>query len=543
MGAVHIGIGHDDDLVIPEPVQIELIPDARAQGRDDGLELVVAVDLVCPGLLHVQHLAPQGENGLEPGIPPLGGGAACGVSLDDIELRQLRIVLIAVPQLIRHGGAAESRLAADGFPGLFGGLSRPIGSESLIQDHPAHLGVLLQEDLQLFGDDVIHQGPDLTVAQLRLGLALKLGLCQLDGNDAGEALPAVLAGDLLVILQQLDLPAVGVQHIGESPLEALLVHAALRRVDVVGEGEDRLVIAVVILHGHFRHGVLSGSGHVNHVVVKHILALVQPGNKLPDAALEAHVVLLLPSGAGVHSADAQGVKGIVIVLRILEHLRVRLEGDSGAGVVCISHNGHGLGHIAPGELHLIDMSVPVDLDRQPFGKGVHHTGAHAVETAGDLVAPTAELAAGVEDGVHYLQGGLAGLGLDVHGDATAIVHHGDGVPLVDSHQDVGAVAGQCLVDGVVHDLIDQMVQAGGGRGADIHAGPLPDGFQAFQHLNFRCVVLVGRVHRSGVQQFIFCHAGSPFRIFISVPRQEEPGRSRLRPVSPCPEPCKLESSA
>ncbi|CAN4037340.1 hypothetical protein KMBAHK_KMBAHK_12105, partial [Dysosmobacter welbionis] len=97
---------------------------------------------------------------------------------------------------------------------------------------------------------------------------------------------------------------------------------------------------------------------------KHILALVQPGNKLPDAALEAHVVLLLPSGAGVHSADAQasvqerllphpGVEGIVIVLRILEHLRVRLKGDSGAGVVCISHNGHGLGHIAPGELHLI----------------------------------------------------------------------------------------------------------------------------------------------------------------------------------------------
>ena len=97
-----------------------------------------------------------------------------------------------------------------------------------------------------------------------------------------------------------------------------------------------------------------------------------------------------------------------------------------------AHNGHGLGHIAPGELHLIDMSVPVDLDRQPLGKGVHHAGAHAVEAAGDLVAPAAELAAGVEDGVHHLQGGLAGLGLDVHGDAAAVVHHGDGVPLVDS---------------------------------------------------------------------------------------------------------------
>ena len=51
------------------------IPNARsiseraAQSGDDGLELVVSVDLVRPGLLHVEHLAPQGEDGLEPGVP------------------------------------------------------------------------------------------------------------------------------------------------------------------------------------------------------------------------------------------------------------------------------------------------------------------------------------------------------------------------------------------------------------------------------------------------------------------------------------------
>ena len=172
--------------------------------------------------------------------------------------------------------------------------------------------------------------------------------------------------------------------------------------------------------------------------------------------------------------------------------------------------------MAPGEFHLIDLAVPVDLDRQPLGEGVHHAGAHAVEAAGDLVAPAAEFSAGVEDGVHHLQGGLTGLGLDVHGDAAAIVHHGDGVPLVDLHQDVRAVAGQGLVDGVVHDLIDQMVQAGGGGGSDIHAGTLPDGLQALQHLDLRRVILIACVHRSGVQQFIVCHAESPFRIFHSL---------------------------
>ena len=58
MAAVDIGIGHDDDLVIPELVEVEFVADAGAERRDDGLELVVAVDLVGPGLFHVQHLAP-----------------------------------------------------------------------------------------------------------------------------------------------------------------------------------------------------------------------------------------------------------------------------------------------------------------------------------------------------------------------------------------------------------------------------------------------------------------------------------------------------
>ena len=171
--------------------------------------------------------------------------------------------------------------------------------------------------------------------------------------------------------------------------------------------------------------------------------------------------------------------------------------------------------MAPGELHLIDFAIPVDLDHQPLGEGVDHGGAHAVEAAGNLVAASAELAAGMEDGVNDLQSGLAGLGLDVHGDAAAVVHHGDGIALVDLDDDVGAVARQGLVDGVVHDLIHQMVETGGGRGADIHAGTFPNGLQALQDLDFRGVILVFGVHSRGVQNFVFCHVVSPFKGLFS----------------------------
>ena len=38
VGAVHIGVGHDDDLVVARLGGVELGPDPAAEGRDDGLD-------------------------------------------------------------------------------------------------------------------------------------------------------------------------------------------------------------------------------------------------------------------------------------------------------------------------------------------------------------------------------------------------------------------------------------------------------------------------------------------------------------------------
>ena len=131
----------------------------------------------------------------------------------------------------------------------------------------------------------------------------------------------------------------------------------------------------------------------------------------------------------------------------------------------------------------------MDLDPQPLRQGVDHRSADTMEAAGDLITAAAELAAGVEHGVDHFQGGLASLSLDVHRDAAAVVGDGDGVAVVDGHVDLGTITGQRFVDGVVHDLIDQVMQAAGGGGADVHTWSFTHGLQAFQHLNFRGVVL------------------------------------------------------
>ena len=465
MGAVHVGIGHDDDLVVPQLVQVKFLPDAGAQRRDHRLELVVAVYLVGSGLLHVQHLAPQGEDGLKPRVTALGGGAACGVALHDIDFCQLRVILVAVPQLIRHGGAAQRRLAADGLSGLAGGLSGPVGRQRLIQNGAGHHRMLLQIHRQLVGDKAVHQRADIGVAQLGLGLALELSLRQLHGDHGGDALPDVLAGDLVPLLDHAVLDAVGVEDTGQGRLEARLVHTALRGVDVIGKGNHGLSVAIVILHGDLRRGVPLGAGHVNDLLVQRSLVAVDPGNELPYAALVAHGVLLLLSGAAVSDGNSQtcvqkrllphpGVEGLVVVLQRVKHLTVGLEADDGAGVIGVTDDGHFLGDGTTGELHLIDFPALVDLHLQPLGEGVDHAGAHAVETAGDLITSAAELAAGVQYGIYHLQRRAAGLLLDIHGDTTSVIGDGDGVALVDGDGDIRAVARQRFIDGVVHDLVD-----------------------------------------------------------------------------------------
>ena len=58
---------------------------------------------------------------------------------------------------------------------------------------------------------------------------------------------------------------------------------------------------------------------------------------------------------------------------------------------------------------------------QPLGQGVDDGRADAVQAAGDLIAAAAEFAARMQDRIDDLERGAAGLGLNVHGDAAAVV--------------------------------------------------------------------------------------------------------------------------
>ena len=146
----------------------------------------------------------------------------------------------------------------------------------------------------------------------------------------------------------------------------------------------------------------------------------------------------------------------------------------------------------------MQAAIAANAEMQHFGKRIHHRHTHAMEAARDLVGVLVELAAGMQHRHDDFSGTTPLTGVDVRGDAASVVLHRHGFVGVYGDGDAVAVAGQRLVDGVVHHLEHHVMQAGAVvRVADVHAGALAHRVQPFQHRDAAGVVVGGLGQRRG----------------------------------------------
>ena len=113
MGAVDVGVRHDDDLVVAQLVDVELlVADAGAERGDQRADLLAAQHLVEARALDVEDLAAQRQHGLEFAVAALLGGAAGRVALDDEQFGLGRIALLAVGELAGQRSRCRARPCA-----------------------------------------------------------------------------------------------------------------------------------------------------------------------------------------------------------------------------------------------------------------------------------------------------------------------------------------------------------------------------------------------------------------------------------------------
>ena len=111
-----------------------------------------------------------------------------------------------------------------------------------------------------------------------------------------------------------------------------------------------------------------------------------------------------------------------------------------------------------------------------------------MQATGDLVAVPAELAAGVELRQHDRQRRQILLGHEVDRDAVTPVPNRDGMVRMEDHLDALVASREGLVDGVVDDLVEEVMEAPLTRRADVHARAQPDRLEALENGDVFCCI-------------------------------------------------------
>ena len=491
--AIHVGVGHDDDLVVPQLVVIGvLLADARAHRGDERLDFLVGEHLVEAGAFRVQDLASQGQNGLRVRVAPLLGRTACGVTFHDEQFGIRRVLALAVGQLAGQRVVRKGALAADKLLGTAGRIAGAGGVHGLVDDQAGVFGVLLKIGVELAVHHAAHDARDLAVAELGLGLAFELRLGELHAEHGGQPFADVVAGKGLPLhlLGQIGLALdVVVDGAGQRGLEPGKVRTAFLRANVVREGIHVFLVARVVLDGELHGNAVGHAFPVDDGVDAHF-AGVQILHELVDTALGMEQMDF--AGALVAALDLEALvqirqllktllEGVVGEFRGLENGFVGLEADGRAVAVGLTNVLELLLRHAPAVHLLPAFPVPADGHLKALGKRVDAGDAHAVQAARHLVGGVVELAARVELGHDHLNGGDLLLGVDVHGDAAPVVADRDAVVHVEHDFDARAVARHRFVDGVVHHFVHEVMQTTVIRAADVHGRAFPHGLETFKN--------------------------------------------------------------
>ena len=174
MLAVDIRIGHQNDLVIPSLLGVEIFANTGTECRDHGLNFGVAERTIEARLFYIEDLSSQRKDRLELGVAALNGRTTGRVTLNHEDLRERGVFARAVTQLSGHSARLEQALTASLLASLASSESC-LGCLNSLADNIARLcGVAIEPVTELLTGDALNESLRFSVAQLGLGLALEL---------------------------------------------------------------------------------------------------------------------------------------------------------------------------------------------------------------------------------------------------------------------------------------------------------------------------------------------------------------------------------
>ena len=505
MATVHVGIGHNDNLIVAQFVEVQglvilLGANRHTQCDKHILDLLVLPHLVLLSLLDVQDLTTQRHNSLELAVATLLCGTTCRITLDEENLGNRAVAARTVSQLTRQTRTRQGSLALYQLTRVTCGVARRSCQNHLLHNRSCILRVLLQILRQSQRNSCINRCNHLAVTQLGLGLTLELGLGNLYRNNGSQALAEVVTIDIeLQLCQHTRLIGILLQSTGQCAAEAGQMGTTLDGVDIVYIRMYILRERVVVLHCNLYGHAIALGVDIDHRLDQRLTACcVEILNKLLQTVVReegfatefAILVLLAAVGEDQLNALVQVsqlaqtcCQNIVLILGRNEDVAIGLEGHDCTRRIDLTHNLHRRSGSTLAVRLTIDLTIAMYLSDQFHRKGIHARYTYTVQTTRYFITVLIEFTAGVQHRQHDFESRLALLLVHIGGDTSTVILYGDRVVLVDGYLDVGAITRQSLVDRVIDNLINQVVQTLFAHITNIHCGSFAYCFKTFQHLN------------------------------------------------------------
>ena len=199
---------------------------------------------------------------------------------------------------------------------------------------------------------------------------------------------------------------------------------------------------------------------------------------------------------------------VVVVLRSRENGSVRNEVNLRPTLLRRSSLLQLAGRFARGISLLPGRTIAPDFQLQLFAKRIHAGHTHAVQSARNFVARRIKFPAGMQLGHHHFRRRyFLAINLHVvHGNAAPVVDHGNGVVDMNRNFNLRREPGQRLVNGVVDNLVHEMMQPHLARRPDIHGRTFAHRLHAAEHFDgVGRVVAVASVRGADRSHFsVFC---------------------------------------
>ena len=194
MGAVDVGVGHHDHLVVAQILVAIMRAGAAAERLHEVGELLVLRELVLAGGRDVEDFSAQRQHGLRGAVARLLGGAAGAVALDDENLRAFGRGVGAVGELagqpqLAHRALARNVLFLAAADALVGALDDEV--EQLVGLRRIAGEPMIERVLDRLLDDLLRLGGGEAI----LGLALEFRLADEHREHGAGAGHHVVAGD------------------------------------------------------------------------------------------------------------------------------------------------------------------------------------------------------------------------------------------------------------------------------------------------------------------------------------------------------------